>query len=108
MECCESPYQTALREVQEETGIDIQAENLQLLDCQQTNYYCIRRQWLDRYPPGTKTNTEHLFRLQLTSQPDIRLTEHLSYLWLPAQQAMAKVWSQTNKLAIQHWLLNNK
>ena len=29
----ETPYQAALREVREETGIDIAAENLQLIDC---------------------------------------------------------------------------
>lgn len=108
MEPGETPFETALREVKEETGIDIQALGLDLIDCQQTHTYQIRPQWQHRYAPGTKTNTEHTFRLALPFQPEIQLTEHLSYLWLPASQAMAKVWSQTNAEAIRHWLPDNK
>lgn len=96
----ELPIQTAMREVKEETGIDIQAAAYQLVDCQQTNQYEIRARWQHRYPPGTKTNTEYVFALQVSGDDKIYLTEHSDYQWLTKSQAMEKVWSNTNRQAI--------
>jgi dATP pyrophosphohydrolase len=104
----EVPLQTAIREVKEETGIDIQTASYQLVDCQLTNQYEIRARWQHRYPPGTKTNTEYVFALQVSGDDEIKLSEHSDYLWLEKTQAMEKVWSYTNREAIfqfvpKHW-----
>ena len=100
----ETPQQTALREVLEETGIDITALGYRLLDCQQTNQYVIRECWRHRYPPDTDTNTEFVFALEVADQQKITLTEHSDYLWLSKTQAIDKVWSETNKEAIRRFV----
>ena len=100
----EKPIQTAYREVKEETGIDIQAAAYQLVDCQETNKYEIRARWQHRYPPGTKTNTEYVFALQVSGDDEINLTEHSDYQWLEKAQAMDKVWSNTNRQAISQFV----
>jgi dihydroneopterin triphosphate diphosphatase len=103
-EAHELPWQTALREVHEECGIDIHAKAYSLRDCQQTNTYLIRQRWRHRYPPGTKTNTEYVFSLEVADDEIITLTEHSAYLWLDKAQAMQKVWSPTNRDAIRDFV----
>lgn len=105
IEAGETPQQTAIREVLEETGIDIQAAGLQLLDCQQQNQYEIRPHWRKRYAPGVTINTEHAFCLRLPKACPITLTEHLSYHWLAAGQAVDKVWSASNQKIIREFVL---
>ena len=100
MESDEVPIQTAAREVKEETSINIAALNLQLQDCRRVNQYEIRAMWLHKYPAGTKYNTEHVFTLQVPKGTDVALTEHSAYQWLKKADAVAKVWSPTNKEAI--------
>jgi dATP pyrophosphohydrolase len=100
----ENPMQTAEREVLEETGIDIRAQHYQLIDCKQTNQYEIRERWRHRYPPDTKVNTEYVFAVQVVDGQKITLTEHSAYLWLSKPEAMAKVWSPSNKAAIQDFV----
>lgn len=92
--------ETAIREVGEETGLD--ATRYALTDWQQQNVYDIYAKWRHRYPPGTTHNTEHVFGLQLPRQITIRLSprEHLSYQWLPWQEAADKVFSPSNRAAI--------
>lgn len=96
----ETPYDTALREVFEETGIDIERNAYQLIDCEQINTYEIRDRWKHRYPPDTLFNTEHVFAVEVADQQKIELTEHSAYLWLDKSSAMEKVWSDTNREAI--------
>ncbi|WP_210401669.1 dihydroneopterin triphosphate diphosphatase [Lacimicrobium sp. SS2-24] len=100
MEENESPSQTALREVREETGIDILAQGYSLNDQQQINHYPIRPQWRYRYAPGVTHNKEHVFSLQVNSGQPLTLTEHSNLLWLDAEEAAQKVWSQSNREAI--------
>ncbi|MGO4892367.1 dihydroneopterin triphosphate diphosphatase [Flavobacterium sp. W21_SRS_FM6] len=100
----ESPLQTAIREVREETGIDITASNYQLVDCKQTNQYEIRSRWRHRYPPDVSTNTEYVFSVQVVNDQQIILTEHSAFSWLPKAQAIEKVWSETNKAAIERFV----
>ncbi len=96
----ESPRETAIREVAEETGLD--ATRYVLTDWQQQNVYEIYAQWRYRYPPGTTHNTEHVFGLQLPQPVDVQLSpgEHLGYCWLPWRQAADKVFSPSNRAAI--------
>lgn len=96
----ELPLDTAFREVFEETGIDLKADGYQLRDCGKTNRYRIRPRWQHRYPPGCTENTEYVFSATVRGDEEIRLTEHLSYQWLPVDEAVARVWSPSNKDAI--------
>ncbi len=96
----EKPIETALREVLEETGIDIIESAYQLVDCQKINTYDIRDRWKHRYPPGTPYNTEHVFAVEVANNQSISLTEHSAYFWLDNTSAIKKVWSDTNREAI--------
>lgn len=96
----ETLYETALREVGEETGLD--AARYILRDWQQQNEYEIYPHWRHRYPPGVTRNTEHVFSLQVPRDVDVHLAprEHMDYVWLPWQKAAAKVFSPSNRAAI--------
>ena len=96
----EALYDTAIREVREETGID--AGRHQLTDWHIRNSYEIYPHWRHRYAPGVTQNTEHVFGLQLQQRVEVRLAprEHLNYLWLPWQEAAEKVFSPSNRAAI--------
>ena len=94
--------QTAIREVLEETGIDVVAAGLTLRDWQQTNTYEIFSEWRYRYAPGVTSNVEHVFslcvpeRIVITPSPD----EHRDWQWLPWQEAAARCFSWSNQDAI--------
>ena len=91
---------TAMREALEETGLD--ANRYELTDWQVENVYDIYPVWRHRYAPGTTHNTEHVFGLELPGVVPVQLSprEHLSYMWLPWQEAAGKVFSPTNRAAI--------
>lgn len=96
----ESIPSTAVREVGEETGID--ASLYELTDWHTQNQYEIFAHWRHRYPPLTTHNLEHVFGLCLPERVAVTLSpkEHLSYQWLPWQQASEKVFSPSNQAAI--------
>ena len=96
----ETLYQTALREVLEETGLN--AADYALTDWQVENQYEIYEEWRWRYAPDVRFNTEHVFGLCLPTITPIRIAdrEHLDYMWLPWQQAAEKVFSSSNAAAI--------
>jgi dATP pyrophosphohydrolase len=96
----ESLRETAIREVAEETGLD--ATRHALTDWQMQNVYEIYAKWQHRYPPGVTHNTEHVFGLELPGRLPVQLSprEHLSYTWLPWQEAAEKVFSPSNREAI--------
>ena len=96
----ERPIETAMREVLEETSIDIVRSAYSLRDCQKINTYEIRDRWKHRYPPNTPYNTEHVFAVEVANNQNIVLSEHSAYLWLDKSSAMHKVWSDTNREAI--------
>ncbi|MGQ8366774.1 dihydroneopterin triphosphate diphosphatase [Glaciecola sp. 1036] len=100
----ELPIQTAYREVAEETGIALSMESGLIQDCDQVNRYAIRELWLNRYPKGTKFNTEHVFCLCIDQTNQLRLTEHLSFQWLAKAEAIALAWSKTNADAIAQFV----
>lgn len=96
----ENLRETAMREVDEETGLD--ATRHMLTDWQVQNVYEIYAKWKHRYPPGTTHNTEHVFGLELPGVLSVQLSprEHLSHIWLPWQEAAEKVFSPSNRAAI--------
>ena len=100
----ESFTQTAVREVQEETGIDCGPDLLlagDLLDWQLENVYEIYPGWRHRYAPDVRHNTEHLFGLQVPAGTPVRLSphEHTAYQWLPYRDAAQACFSPSNAVA---------
>jgi dATP pyrophosphohydrolase len=97
----ETLEQTAVREVAEETGLD--ARRYVLTDWRLRNEYEIFPEWRWRYAPGVTHNTEHAFGLMLPVRSDIRVAprEHLSFLWLPWQEAAQRCFSWSNAAAIR-------
>jgi dATP pyrophosphohydrolase len=98
----EALRETARRELFEETGIDSRTYG-DLSDWQASNVYEIYPRWRHRYPPGTTHNTEHVFALEVPAPVEISLNprEHLMHLWLPWKEAAAKVFSWSNRAAIE-------
>lgn len=97
--------ETAMREVQEETGVQVGSELVPLAnlrDWQLTNVYEIYPVWRHRYAPGVTQNTEHVFGLRIPREHPITLAEreHLHYQWLPWQAAADHCFSPSNAEAI--------
>lgn len=99
IEAGETLSQTALREVQEETGITL--SDGQLHDWQQSRQYEIYPHWRHRYPPGITRNTEHVFSARIAPDTVIMLSkEHTAFCWLERTDAAEKVFSPSNRQAI--------
>ena len=98
----EALARTAVRELFEETGIDA-ARYGGVVDWGMQNDFEIYRQWRHRYPPGTTHNTEHVFALEVPERVPVRLAprEHRRQAWLPWREAAARVFSWTNRAAIE-------
>ncbi len=101
LEAGETPRQTAIREVLEETGLDATQYDLQ--DWQASNTYEIYPHWRYRYAPGITTNVEHLFALELPKEIAITLApdEHVQYEWVDWREAAKRVFSWTNVDALK-------
>ncbi len=101
----ETWHETAIREVQEETGIDCSERSplhRHLQDWRLENVYSIYPRWLHRYAPGVTHNTERLLGLQVPSGHPITLNprEHLEFCWLPYAEAAERCFSPSNAEAI--------
>ena len=94
-------YQTAAREVQEETGIDATTPGHRLSNWNYTNRFEIYQRWINRYAPGVTHNTEHVWGLTIPAVVAPVLTEHLAYEWLPWRDAADKCFSWSNAEAIR-------
>ena len=96
----ESLIDTAVREVEEETGI--LARPADLRDWQQTNTFEIFAEWRYRYAPGVTHNTEHVFSLAIPEARTVRIApdEHLNQRWLPWHEAAEQCFSWSNRDAI--------
>ncbi|MDD2547464.1 MAG: dihydroneopterin triphosphate diphosphatase [Burkholderiaceae bacterium] len=93
---------TARREVYEETGIDACAPGCVLRDWYLENIYSIYPQWLHRYAPGVRLNTERVFGLQVPPGTPVRLSprEHRDFVWLPWREAADACFAPSNAEAI--------
>ena len=96
----ESLQDTAIREVEEETGIDARLYRLTAWNLQ--NVFEIYPVWRHRYAPGVTHNTEHVFGLELPAQVPVRVAprEHLGAQWLPWREAAERCFSWSNRRAI--------
>ena len=101
LEIGETPYDAAIREVAEETGLDARQYDLQ--DWQSCNDYEIYPHWRYRYAPNVTQNTEHLFGLELPAPLPVQLApdEHVRYEWVDWRAAAIRVFSWTNVLALR-------
>lgn len=113
----EALFETAIREVWEETGIRVENGAMQsdkdnaketvlprtnLRDWQLQNVYEIYPVWRHRYAPGITHNTEHVFGLLVPNGIRVTLSprEHLRYMWLPYRDAAHQCFSASNAEAI--------
>jgi dATP pyrophosphohydrolase len=97
----ETLYETAAREVMEETGLEVGAYALE--DWGYTNVYEIYDCYRHRYAPGTTHNTEHVFGLRLPQALPVRTAprEHLAWRWVDWAEAAAMCFSPSNAEAIR-------
>ncbi len=105
LEIGEIPQQTAVREVLEETGIDIEAENLALFDCKKWIEFEIFPHFRYKYAPNITHCKEHWFLLPLNEEREPKLTEHLVYQWLEPKKAMELTKSPNNRQVIEEYLI---
>ena len=93
-------WQTALREVREETGISATPDHLR--DWAVSNIYEIYPVWRHRYAPGVTHNTEHVFGLCLPETCAVNLNprEHTAWQWLPHRAAADRCFSPSNAEAL--------
>ena len=97
--------ETCVREVAEETGIEIGTPAVPrsaLVDWQLANVYDIYPVWRHRYAEGVTRNTEHVFGLCVPAATPVRLAprEHLNYEWLDWRAAADLCFSPSNAEAI--------
>lgn len=97
----ESLEDAAVREVQEETGLNAREHKLE--DWGFANVYEIYPHWRYRYAPEVTENTEHVFGLELPTSLDVQLcpAEHVQYEWVDWREAAKRVFSWTNVEALR-------
>jgi dihydroneopterin triphosphate diphosphatase len=95
----EMPWDAAMRELREETGLAADG----LIDLGMQERFTIAPAWRHRFAPGVTENLEHAFSLALDAPVEIRLdaAEHLRYDWLPLLAAIERATSHTNRSAIE-------
>jgi dATP pyrophosphohydrolase len=99
----EPTREAAIREVFEETGIDVTAlPSDALQDMQHAIDYEIYPDWRYRYASGVTSNREHWFSLLVPASIPVRLAprEHTASEWLPFADAAKRCFSESNSEAI--------
>jgi len=93
----ETPQTAARRELQEETGLE-----LEVRDCRRVNTFTILPAWQARYAPGITSNREHVFIAACSGRPAVTLNpgEHVACRWLARDAAAVLAFSHTNRDAI--------
>lgn len=98
LEWNESATAAARRELEEETGLQLEPVNLA-----RENHFPILPAWRSRYHPDVKENREHVFAIKLPAICEIQMNpgEHIYYEWLDAASAMSRCGSWTDRDAIE-------
>jgi dATP pyrophosphohydrolase len=95
----ETPWDAAVRELREETGLAADG----LVDLGISQSFTIAPAWRHRFAPGVTENLEHAFALGLDAPVDVRMdpTEHVRFAWLPRAVALERAASYTNRAGIE-------
>ena len=90
----------AARELAEETGLTNEGV---LSYSGLSRQFVIDPRWRHRYPPGVVENVEFEWRYRLDRTVPVRLhdAEHSAYGWSPVEEAIERVWSWTNRVALE-------
>ncbi|AFH95833.1 TPA: dihydroneopterin triphosphate diphosphatase [Providencia stuartii] len=94
----EGAFETAMREVREETGFLPQEG--QLYDLAREVTFEIFAHFRHRYAPGVTHCKEHWFKMVLRVEQVPLLTEHTEFCWVPPQKAAELTKSWSNRQAI--------
>lgn len=91
----------ALRELREETGVELPRSSLRRWNVAYT--FEIYAQWRHRFAAGTTHNLEHAFSVELPQARRVELAaeEHTAYRWLPWRDAIEQCFSWSNRDAIR-------
>lgn len=95
----ETPWQAAVRELREETGLAAGS----LVDLGLSQRFEIAPAWRHKFAPGVTENLEHAFALEIATPVEVRLdaAEHLRAEWLPLAGALRRASSYTNRAVIE-------
>ena len=96
----ESHAAAAKRELLEETGLTDEGD---LTFTGISRQFTIDSRWRSRFAPGVVENVEYEYRYEMQNRAEITLSEdeHSDFAWLPLAEAAGRVWSWTNKQAIE-------
>jgi dATP pyrophosphohydrolase len=96
----ESHADAVRRELAEETGLQA-VSSLKYSGI--SRQFVIDPRWRNRYAPGIVENVEFEWRLRLAEPFQVRLSaaEHSEYCWCPIDDAIGRVWSWTNRAALE-------
>lgn len=98
LESDEKPYETACREIKEETGFDVRQNALQ--DLSRSIIFEIFPHFRHRYAPDVTHCKEHWFKMVQSEEKIPLLTEHSEYRWLAPDEAarLTKSWSNSQAI----------
>lgn len=96
----ETHAEAARRELAEETGLQ---DLSSLKYCGISRQFVIDPRWRNRYAPGIAENVEFEWRLRVDAPFNVQLSaeEHSGYCWCPIGDAIERVWSWTNRAALE-------
>ncbi|KLN46841.1 dihydroneopterin triphosphate pyrophosphatase [Providencia rettgeri] len=98
LELNEKPYETACREIKEETAFDVKQNSLQ--DLSHSIIFEIFPHFRHRYAPNVTHCKEHWFKMVQSEEKMPLLTEHSEYRWLAPDEAASLTKSWSNSQAI--------
>ena len=99
----ESHEHAAARELLEETGLKDEGD---LYFTGISRQFTIDPRWRNRFAPGTTENVEYEYHYRLRRCVSVTIAisddEHSAYEWLSISDAIERVWSWTNRKALEH------
>ncbi|MDD9341465.1 MAG: dihydroneopterin triphosphate diphosphatase [Providencia heimbachae] len=98
LELHEKAYETAFREIKEETGFTPQKNQLQ--DLSRSVIFEIFPHFRHRYAPDVTHCKEHWFKMVLSKEQTPLLTEHSDFRWMRPKEAadLTKSWSNSQAI----------
>src|SRR5262249_15028137 len=96
----ETHLQAAIRELREETGFEVNQDQLKDLDL--VNRFQIAPQWRSKYAPNVTHNEEVCFAVKVTRR-EVRLDplEHDAFVWADYAEAMELLYWESNRKALE-------